>query len=105
MEKLARAESEQKKAATNSEHYLKTIELLEKSRAEQLELRRVNDELRKSNSTLKDQLEESMRSKEETEKRSEAYGVSWHRRIEDLQNKYAELQRDQAALLKERKAL
>lgn len=39
LEKIARNENEQKKIGSNSEHYLKTIELLEKSRAEQLELK------------------------------------------------------------------
>lgn len=52
LEKIARNDNENKKS-TSSEHYLKTIELLEKSRAEQLNLRRENDDLKKVLSTLK----------------------------------------------------
>ena len=55
LEKIAKNETENKKT-NNSEHYLKTIELLEKSRADQLELRRQNEDIKKVNSNMKEAL-------------------------------------------------
>lgn len=79
VEKIAKNESQNKKT-TNSEHYLKTIELLEKSRAEQIELRRQNEELKKVMMTMKETIQHKESYVKEVEQKSEGYCVSMHKR-------------------------